>query len=147
MSDLERAISIAVEAHRGQEDKAGQPYILHPLRVMLNCATELERIVAVLHDVIEDTPVSLDDLRREGFSEQVLDGVAAVTKAEHEEYLAFVRRASANPLGRAVKRADLEDNLDVSRLPSLTPQDHERLDRYRRALEVIERAEASADGE
>ncbi|MEQ9400959.1 MAG: HD domain-containing protein [Longimicrobiales bacterium] len=142
MSNLERAIAIAAEAHSGQKDKAGQPYILHPLRVMLNCRTDSERVVAVLHDVVEDTPWTLDGLRAEGFAEEIIDGVAAVTRAEDEDYFAYVRRAAAHPLGRAVKRADLADNLDPSRLPSPTIQDRERVERYRQALEAVDHVEA-----
>src|SRR5687767_2629355 len=87
VSTLERAIAIAAQAHAGQVDKAGQPYILHPLRVMLRLATEEERIVGVLHDVVEDTPVSLQQLRDEGFSESVLSAVEALTKRDGETRL------------------------------------------------------------
>lgn len=109
---------------------------------MLNCRTDSERVVAVLHDVVEDTPWTLDGLRAEGFAEEIIDGVAAVTRAEDEDYFAYVRRAVAHPLGRAVKRADLEDNLDPGRLPSPTIQDRERAERYRQALEVVDHVEA-----
>ena len=92
MSDLEKAISIAVTAHRGQRDKAGKPYILHPLRLMQKCATEAEMIVAVLHDVIEDTDVSIDDLEREGFDTEVLQALLCLTKAKGESYPDFIAR-------------------------------------------------------
>src|SRR4051794_32968482 len=94
---LESAIAVAVEAHRGQMDKSGQPYILHPLRVMFRCETDAERTVAVLHDVVEDTSVTVDDLRRAGFGEDVLAALDCVTKREGEGYEAFVERAAANP--------------------------------------------------
>jgi (p)ppGpp synthase/HD superfamily hydrolase len=137
MATLERAIRIAVEAHAGQLDKAGSPYILHPLRVMLACQSEAARVVAVLHDVIEDTPWTMEQLENEGFGPDILSGLDSVTKREGEDYLVFCRRAALHPLGREVKRADLLDNMDLTRLPSLTSKDLERLERYRVALELV----------
>ena len=141
MSTLERAIAIAAEAHAGQVDKAGAPYILHPLRVMLACQTDEERIVGVLHDVCEDCPGwDFARLRAEGFSEQVIAGLDAVTKREGEDYPAFVRRAAADPIGRAVKRADLADNSDLSRIAAPSERDHARLERYRAAIAELDGA-------
>ncbi len=130
---LEKAISIAVAVHRGKLDKVGQPYILHPLRVMFRCEGEIERIVAVLHDVIEDTEVTLDDLRREGFSDEVLTALECVTKRQGESYEQFVERAAANLIARRVKLADLEDNMDIRRLLSITEEDRARLAKYLQA--------------
>lgn len=138
MATLERAIAIAAQAHAGQVDKAGAPYILHPLRVMLRLGGLEERIVGVLHDLIEDTPWTLEGLRAEGFSDAVLTGIQAVTRAPNETYEAFVLRAKLDPLGRPVKLADLADNLDVSRLANPTAKDFERLERYRQAQSVLE---------
>jgi len=139
MSTLERAIAIAAEAHAGQTDKAGAPYILHPLRVMLSLSTDEERMVAVLHDVCEDCPAwDVERLRAEGFSEAVIAGLRAVTKREGEDYEAFVRRAAADPIGRRVKRADLADNSDLSRIAEPTAKDHERLAKYRRAIALLD---------
>lgn len=144
MATLGRAIAIAAEGHEGQKDKAGAPYILHPLRVMLAQRDADARIVAVLHDVLEDVKGwPPERLRAEGFSEAVVSGVVAVTKRPDEEgdenYEAFVRRAAAHPLGRVVKRADLLDNLDESRLVHpLSEKDQKRLARYRRALSLLE---------
>jgi (p)ppGpp synthase/HD superfamily hydrolase len=138
MPTLERAIQIAVNAHVGQVDKAGTPYILHPLRVMMACGSDAARIVAVLHDVVEDSEWTADMLREEGFDSDILDGLDAVTKREGEEYLDFCRRAASHPLGREVKRADLRDNMDITRLRvDLTKADLERLERYRVAWEVV----------
>jgi (p)ppGpp synthase/HD superfamily hydrolase len=151
---LERAIAIAVQAHAGVADKAGAPYVLHPLRVMLAVEGNAARTVAVLHDVVEDCAEwSFERLASEGFSEEVLDGLRAVTKLPEEEdvpgdtqdikmqrYLAFVRRAACNPLGRAVKLADLNDNLDVSRLPVITEKDSQRLSRYLQARATLLKA-------
>ena len=138
MSTLERAIAIAAEAHSGAQDKAGQPYILHPLRVMLAVNSTDERIAAAFHDVLEDTDWTVDRLRQEGFTETVLNALEALTKDEDEEYLAYVRRAAANPVARAVKLADLEDNMDLSRLPSPTDRDRERIKRYKAAASLLE---------
>jgi len=137
MSTLERAIAIAAEAHAGQLDKAGVPYILHPIRVMLRCSGAAERIVAVLHDVVEDTRWTLDGLRAEGFSEEVLRALDSVTHRASESYEEFVRRAGADPVGRIVKIHDIEDNSDLSRLPQVTERDQARLEKYQRALAVL----------
>jgi (p)ppGpp synthase/HD superfamily hydrolase len=134
---LERAIAIAAAAHEGQVDKGGAPYILHPLKVMLRVNTLEERIVAVLHDVVEDCGVSFDDLRKEGFSEAVLTAIASVTKAPGESYEAFVERAAQNPIGRVVKLADLEENSDLSRIAQPSWEDLERVEKYRRAMGVL----------
>ncbi|MGG7558938.1 HD domain-containing protein [Pseudomonas sp. ES3] len=134
---LERAIAIAVAAHEGQVDKGGAPYILHPLKVMLRVNTLEERIVAVLHDVVEDCGISLDDLRKEGFNETVLTAIASVTKVPGESYEAFVERAAQNPIGRVVKLADLEENSDLSRIAQPSWEDLERVEKYRRAMGVL----------
>lgn len=143
MSTLDRAIEIAVKAHAGQIDKAGAPYILHPLRMMLRLTTDDERIVAVLHDVVEDSGVTLDDLRKEGFSGEIIEGVASVTKIEDEDYFDFIRRAAANPIGRRVKLADLEDNGDISRIANPGANDMVRTEKYRKAIEFIRSLEPS----
>lgn len=131
---LERAIAIAATAHAGQVDKGGAPYILHPLKVMLRMTSLEERIVAVLHDVVEDCEISLDDLRKEGFSEEVLTAIQSVTKVPGESYEDFVERAAQNPIGRVVKLADLEENSDLSRIASPSWEDLERIEKYRRAI-------------
>ena len=144
--NLARAIEIAVQAHAGQTDKAGTPYILHPLRVMLSLASEDERIVGVLHDVIEDCPDwTMDRLQKEGFSAHVLTALASVTKlADNEPYPEFIARAARDPIGRCVKRADLIDNLDVRRLTEVTEKDARRLNKYLAALAQLDATQASA---
>lgn len=138
MSTLEHAIAIAAKAHEGQIDKAGAPYILHPLRMMMNVDTIDERIVAMLHDVVEDCPGwSFDRLRAEGFSETVIDALDSVTKREGEDYDDFVMRAATNSIGRNVKLADLNDNCNLSRIASPTERDFARVNKYRRAIEKI----------
>lgn len=143
MSTLERAIAIAAEAHAGQVDKAGAPYGLHPLRMMLRMSSIDERIVAVLHDVCEDCPGwTFDRLRREGFSDRIIDALDSVKKRDGEEYEDFVRRAVANPIGGRVKLADLVDNIDVSRIAARSERDFQRIEKYRRAIDLIGRLSA-----
>ena len=150
---LEKAIKIAVEAHTGQLDKGGNPYILHPLRVMLSLKTEEERIVGVLHDVVEDCEGwTWDRLASNGFSERIIEALKSVSKTPEEEaeyrklpegkkldhYLQFVSRAKANKIGREVKAADIKDNLDISRIDDITQNDISRLNRYKKALLELE---------
>ena len=143
MSTLERAIAISAEAHAGQVDKAGAPYVLHPLRMMLSMSSIDERIVAILHDVCEDCPGwTLDRLRREGFSDLIIDALQSVTKRDGEDYEDFVRRAAANPIGRRVKLADLHDNSDLSRIAVPSERDFRRIEKYRRAIDLIKRLPA-----
>lgn len=137
MATLERAIAIALEAHRGQTDKAGAPYILHPLRVMLSLNSTEERIVGVLHDVVEDSPWTFEALAEEGFSAAVIEALRSVTKLEGEPYEEFVLRASRNAIGAKVKLADLRDNSDLSRIANPTEKDYERLEKYQRAIRSL----------
>jgi len=131
---LSQALAIAARVHSRQRDKAGAEYILHPLRVMSRVGTDVERIAAVLHDVVEDGPGwTSARLRREGFSDEVVGAVDALTKREGEDYADFVRRAGAHPVARRVKLADLEDNMDVRRLGAVTDKDVERLRKYHAA--------------
>lgn len=136
--NLERAIEIAVKAHAGQVDKGGQPYILHPLRVMMAVATIEEKIVAVLHDVVEDSDIEFEDLSTEGFNNEIIEALKSVTKsADDADYFAFIERAKINTLGTAVKIADLKDNLDISRLQELNEKDLERINKYKKSLAVL----------
>ena len=141
---LETAIALAVKTHLDQTDKAGEPYILHPLRVMFRLSSGNERIVGVLHDVVEDSEVSFNDLGKIGFSDIVIDALKAVTKLPAEKgsdegYQAFVERAGANPIARQVKIADLMDNLDVTRLEEIGEKDSRRISKYLRALRYLEK--------
>ena len=134
MPTIEEAIIWATEVHRGQVDKAGNPYILHPLRVMLRMTSDEARFVAVLHDTIEDSDHTLDDLRALGYSETIIAAVDAVTRRADETYEQFIQRLKPNPLARKVKLADLLDNLDLRRAnPVVAEKDAERLARYQRA--------------
>jgi (p)ppGpp synthase/HD superfamily hydrolase len=140
MPTLEDAIALAVQAHKGQRDKAGQTYILHPLRVMMRLDTEAERMAAVLHDVVEDTPYTLERLRELGYPQEVLFALECLTKREGEDYEAFIERVRPHPLARRVKLADLEDNMDVRRLTAVGPREAERLARYRAAWARLKEA-------
>lgn len=144
-STLEDAIAFAALSHRAQRDKAGAPYILHPLRVMASLgreASENERIAAMLHDVVEDCGVELRDLRDIGFDEEVVAAVDALTKRpeEKDDYMRAIRRVALNPIARRVKIADLTDNMDPSRLETPTEKDRERMEKYRAAKAWLEAA-------
>lgn len=137
MATVEDAVSIAARAHRGQKDKAGAPYLLHPLRMMLRMDTEAAMMAAVLHDVVEDTDWTLERLREAGFSEEVLEAVDCLTHREGESYQEFVERVRTNPIARQVKIADLEDNMNVRRINQLGPKELERMEKYHRAWRVL----------
>jgi (p)ppGpp synthase/HD superfamily hydrolase len=134
MSSLGRAISIAALAHERQKDKGGAPYILHPLRIMLAMSTDEERIVAVLHDVIEDTPWTVEALRAEGFTSVVVDAIECLTRRAGETYDDFIMRSRSNPISRRVKQADLVDNSDISRIPNPSNEDRECILKYKKAI-------------
>lgn len=134
MATLERAIAIAAEAHAGQVDKAGAPYILHPLRIMMKMEAEEDRIVAVLHDVLEDCPDwTAAKLIANGFSTAVICALVTLTRGREETYGAFIERCGENPLARRVKLADLFDNSRIERIPSPTEADWARLKKYGKA--------------
>ena len=138
MSTLERAIQIATEAHKGQLDKAGKDYICHPLRVMEMGRTEEEKIVGVLHDVVEDGNWTFEALEAEGFSKEVISALRCVTKtSENENYDDFIERVKKNPLAVAVKINDLTDNMDIRRLPYLSDKDVKRLKKYLKAYKKL----------
>lgn len=138
MSTLERAIEIATEAHQGQLDKAGKDYIGHPLRVMAMGRTLDEKIVGVLHDVIEDSDWTFGMLQNEGFSPEVIEALRCVTKtSENENYDDFIDRIRKNPLATAVKLNDLTDNMDIRCLPYLSDKDVKRLKRYLKAYKRL----------
>lgn len=134
---LKRATDIAIEAHRGQYDKNGQPYLGHVLRVMSAGHTLPEKIVGALHDVIEDTDWTLQDLRDEGFSPEIVDAVHAMTHTEAETYEEYLLRAAQNPIALRVKLNDLSDNMDIRRWNSLTPDELPRLQKYLNAYKKL----------
>jgi (p)ppGpp synthase/HD superfamily hydrolase len=128
------AREIATKAHQGQLDKADQPYITHPEFVASQVTGDEAKAVAWLHDVVEDTSVTFDDLRAAGLSESVIEGVDAITKRDSEDYETYLARVAANPLAKAVKLADLTHNMDTSRLKIITENTRVRLEKYKVAF-------------
>lgn len=137
--DIEVAITIALKAHKGQVDKGGNPYILHPLAVMNRVETIEEKIVAVLHDVVEDTEVTIDQLRETGFSEEILEAINLLTRAKEDSYEEFIDKTLKNRIARNVKIADIKENMNLSRIQDPSEQDYMRIEKYKRALERLER--------
>lgn len=137
MSTLERAIEIAIEAHRGQRDKAGNDYINHPLRVLAAGKTTNERIVGVLHDVVEDSDWSFERLMNEGFSKEVMDALRYLTHDPRVSYDQYISHLKDNNLAVIVKLNDLSDNMDIRRLPYLSDKDVKRLKKYLRAYKQL----------
>ena len=135
---LDDAIMIASSAHKGQVDRAGKPYILHPLRLMMKMQCEESMIAAVLHDVVEDSPDwDLDRLRAAGFSENVVTAVGCLTKIEGEDYGSYVQRAAQHPIARMVKIADLEDNMNIRRIDSISEEDSRRIAKYHKYWRML----------
>jgi len=135
---LERAISIALDVHRGQTDRNGRPYILHPLHIMLQMDDEAEMIAAVLHDTIEDSEMTLEELREEGFSGEVLTAVELLThEKESVPYEDYVWRLKPNPMARKIKMADLKHNMDIRRMDRVQESDLSRLQKYHRAWRIL----------
>nr|WP_167438163.1 MULTISPECIES: HD domain-containing protein [unclassified Paenibacillus] len=136
VNNLNNAISIAATMHNGQHDKGGNPYILHPLRVMMNMNSNEEQIVAVLHDILEDTTMTGEKLSKY-FTSQIIEAVIALTRQENETYWEFIARCKQNKLARKVKIADIEDNIDLSRIEQPTKKDYERIKKYEKALKEL----------
>ena len=140
MNLIETSLRLALRAYSGKTDKAGREYILHPLRVMAKMETDEERSAALLHDVIEDSPITAEELLAEGIPSDVVEAVQALTKEEGEDYMAFVVRAKQNPIAAKVKLADIEDNIDVLRLASVDDSDLERVRKYHAAWHSLKDA-------
>ncbi|MBP7508174.1 MAG: hypothetical protein KA807_10155 [Prolixibacteraceae bacterium] len=131
MSTLEKALEIAINAHKGQKDKSGADYILHPIRVMQRGDTESEKICGLLHDVVEDSAWTFESLKKEGFSEDIISVLKCVTKeSEDDDYDTFINRVIQNPIAVKVKLNDLLDNMDITRLKELKEGDMKRLNKY-----------------
>ena len=134
---LNLAIKIAVDSHRDQIDKGGNPYILHPLRVMLSMNNKSDRICALLHDVIEDSAMTFDDLRNYGFTEELLQTIDCLTKRVGESYESFLERVLTDKRAIRIKIADIEDNMDLTRISNISEADLKRVKKYERALSVL----------
>ena len=132
------ALKLCFEAHKDQIDKSGMPYVFHPFHLAEQMADENTTIVALLHDVIEDTEQTLDDLRKFGFAEDVLSAISLMTHADDVPYMEYVVKIKTNPIAKAVKLADLKHNSDMSRLDRITQTDEERAKKYKQAIELLE---------
>lgn len=141
MATLENAITLAAQKHAGQLDKGDQSYILHPLRVMLQLQQPDQQIVAVLHDILEDTNTTVQDLQNLGFQTHIIQAIQALTKLPHETRVQAAMRTAQNPLACAVKIADVKDNMNLARIPNPTARDLARLEEYRQVLDILQKAQ------
>lgn len=132
-----KALQVCFDAHKDQVDKSGIPYVFHPFHLAEQMDTEDTITVALLHDVVEDSSYTPDDLKAMGFSAVVLDALALLTHDPDEPYMAYVARIKENPVARAVKLADLRHNSDTTRLTTITPKDEERAKTYREAIAFL----------
>ena len=132
-----KAMKIAYKAHEGQIDKSGLPYIFHPFHVAEQMKDEFSTAAALLHDVVEDTGITLSELEKEGFPEEVLTAVRLLTRKGETSYLDYIREVRTNDIAVAVKLADIAHNSDVSRLDKVTREDRERFDLYAQAMEIL----------
>ena len=137
---LTEAIILAAQAHEGQLDKGGHPYIFHPLRLMLQLESEKDRIIAILHDVIEDTDWTLDKLREEGFSEEIVSVIDSLSRREEENYEEYIGRLMRDPTACRIKLLDLRDNRDLTRIRVESADVRERVKKYQRAQKRIQEA-------
>lgn len=129
--NLDQAILIATKAHQNQVDKAGKPYILHPIRVMIKMKDTISQIVAVLHDVLEDCPdYDEGSLRQEGFSSEIIEALSVLNRDNYPDYQTYICNVAKNPIARIVKIADLEDNINILRLNTITDKDFGRIKKY-----------------
>ena len=137
MDVLTRSVEIAAKAHAGQVDKAGRPYILHPLRLMMRMDTPQEMMTAVLHDAVEDSDWTIADLRSEGLPYEVLQALELLSRRDGQTYEQFIAQIKPNALARKVKLADLADNMDLPRLENVGPKELERLAKYHWAFKEL----------
>lgn len=133
-----KALGISFEAHKNQTDKSGIPYVYHPFHLAEQMDDQYAVCVALLHDVVEDAGVTLNDLRAEGFPEAVIEAIALMTHDDSVPYLEYVDRLKSNPLAKKVKLADLRHNSDLSRLDNIQEKDTERVEKYKKAIELLE---------
>ena len=132
-----KALALSFAVHKFQQDKSGLPYVFHPFHLAEQMDTEEEICAALLHDVVEDSAYTLEDLRAMGFPEAVLEALALLTHDDATPYLDYVARLRSNPIARKVKRADLAHNSDEARLNEIGPADRKRLEKYRLAAELL----------
>lgn len=136
--ELKLAYSICREAHRGQKDKGGNDYYLHPLAVSSMVETEEGKIVALLHDVVEDSDITIEDLISRGFAPEIIDAVRLLTKEKNQEYMDYIESIKSNTLAREVKIADMRHNARLWRLDEIHRSDRERAIEYRQMIQYLE---------
>lgn len=135
---LNKAINLAKKYHKGQVDKGGEPYVGHPLRVMEGVETLEEKVLAVLHDVLEDCDVSAEQLIEEGIPKELVEKLIILCKEKNEDYFHYINRIKNDKATINVKLSDLKDNMDLKRLKEITEKDIERLEKYKKAKEILE---------
>lgn len=134
---LSKALEICYKAHNNQVDKAGKPYYLHPIQVALMCDSTKEKIVALLHDVIEDTSYTIDDLIEIGFDNEIIEAVECLTKRKAEQYEYYIKRVSQNPIAKKVKLNDMTHNCDLTRFEKPTSEDLKRVEKYKKYIQIL----------
>ena len=137
--DTKKALKICFDAHKNQTDKSGLPYVFHPFHLAEQMKTEETTIVALLHDVVEDTDITLEDLKEKGFSKEIIDAIALMTHDDDTDYMDYVREIKKNPIAKAVKLADLRHNSDLSRMDVIDEKVLERRKKYLEAIEILEK--------
>lgn len=137
MNSYKHALSFAEKAHRGQKDKGGQEYIEHLIFVSTLVNSEDEKIIALLHDILEDTKITIDDLQKEKFSKKVIEAVDILTKKDNVSYFDYIENVKKNSIAKKVKIADLTHNIDITRIPFPTNQDYKRQEKYKLAIDFI----------
>lgn len=133
-----KALGIAYRAHYGQKDKGGKPYILHPINVALKTKTKDAFIAALLHDVMEDSDYTADDLLKAGIPDHIVDALRLLTHEKGTDYMVYVRGLKDNEIAREVKMADIKHNSDLSRIPHVTEKDLNRVKKYKAAMALLE---------
>lgn len=136
--NTKKAMKLCFKAHKDQVDKSGMPYVFHPFHVAEQMTDEVTTIVALLHDVVEDTDYTLEDIAAEGFGEDILKAVALMTHEDDIPYLDYVAKLKENPIARAVKLADLAHNSDLSRIGEIDEETKQRLEKYKKAKAILE---------
>ena len=133
-----KALKLCFEAHKEQVDKSGMPYVFHPFHLAEQMKTEETTVVALLHDLVEDTDYTIEDLMSMGFSKSITDAIALMTHANDVEYMDYVREIKNNPIAKAVKLADLKHNSDLSRLDDINEKALQRKEKYQKAIALLE---------
>ena len=132
-----KALKLCFEAHKAQVDKSGMPYVFHPFHLAEQMKTEETIVVALLHDLVEDTDYTIEDLRKMGFEKKITDAIALMTHADDVDYMDYVRTIKQNPIAKEVKLADLRHNSDLSRLDTIDEKALQRREKYQRAIELL----------